>query len=274
MRESFVVHAEYIEDLPEENKKEYLWYCYNYGINSIEPELESFEKTVWTKIKRRIDVDSQSYENQKLNNKIWKAKSHYKNNRASEEEIKLLESVGFLGSPKNLPPYTNTHSVYVNDTVSVIDNVNDNVIESVYVSDTVSDAQQSYADKVYDLFSSHSLPCCNNNKLSFMQKDFRLAKENIKGIHSDDVLAAVNNYIDVLEDPLCYYKHKHSFDSFTASKMFRKFLPENFKKENFLSFGTAKKENDGMCHQSDMPRGMTPEEFLASCQEGNSYDNQ
>ena len=62
MRESFVLHAEYIEDLPEELKGAFLRYIYEYGINEIEPELSGLELTVWLKIKRRIDDDVQAYE--------------------------------------------------------------------------------------------------------------------------------------------------------------------------------------------------------------------
>ena len=62
MRESFVLHAEYIEDLPEELKGAFLRYIYEYGINEIEPELSGLELTVWLKIKRRIDDDVSAYE--------------------------------------------------------------------------------------------------------------------------------------------------------------------------------------------------------------------
>ena len=62
MRESFVLHAEYIEDLPEELKGAFLRYIYEYGINEIEPELSGLELTVWLKIKRRIDADVSAYE--------------------------------------------------------------------------------------------------------------------------------------------------------------------------------------------------------------------
>lgn len=62
MRESFVLHAEYIEDLPEELKGAFLRYIYEYGINEIEPELSGLELTVWLKIKRRIDDDVEAYE--------------------------------------------------------------------------------------------------------------------------------------------------------------------------------------------------------------------
>ena len=33
MRESFVLHAEYIEDLPQEYKMKFLGFIYNYGIH-------------------------------------------------------------------------------------------------------------------------------------------------------------------------------------------------------------------------------------------------
>ena len=62
MRESFVLHAEYIEDLPEELKGAFLRYIYEYGINETEPELSGLELTVWLKIKRRIDDDVSAYE--------------------------------------------------------------------------------------------------------------------------------------------------------------------------------------------------------------------
>ena len=62
MRESFVIHAEYIEDLPEELKGAFLRYIYEYGINCTEPELSGLELTVWLKIKRRIDDDVSAYE--------------------------------------------------------------------------------------------------------------------------------------------------------------------------------------------------------------------
>ena len=62
MRESFVIHAEYIEDLPEELKGAFLRYIYEYGINYTKPELSGLELTVWLKIKRRIDDDVEAYE--------------------------------------------------------------------------------------------------------------------------------------------------------------------------------------------------------------------
>lgn len=65
MRESFVLHAEFVEDLPEEMKQRFLILIYDYGIKGVVPELEGLEKTVWVKIQRRIDSDQELWEETK-----------------------------------------------------------------------------------------------------------------------------------------------------------------------------------------------------------------
>ena len=59
MRESFVFHAEYIEDLPDEYKTRFIEYTVNYGLSGRSPEIEdgTLESTVWKKIARRIDTE-------------------------------------------------------------------------------------------------------------------------------------------------------------------------------------------------------------------------
>ena len=61
-RESFVIHAEYIDDLPDEYKGDFLMYIYDYGINGNAPELAGLENAIWLKIKRRIDADTSTYD--------------------------------------------------------------------------------------------------------------------------------------------------------------------------------------------------------------------
>ena len=63
MRESFVFHAEYIEDLPDEYKARFVEYTVNYGLTGKSPEIEdgTLESTVWKKIARRIDTESEKY---------------------------------------------------------------------------------------------------------------------------------------------------------------------------------------------------------------------
>lgn len=63
MRESFVFHAEYIEDLPDEYKADFAMYTVNYGLNGEEPPLSdgTLEYSLWKKIARRIDAESEKY---------------------------------------------------------------------------------------------------------------------------------------------------------------------------------------------------------------------
>ena len=63
MRESFVFHAEYIEDLPDEYKARFIEYTVNYGLTGKSPEIEdgTLESTVWKKIARRIDAEAEKY---------------------------------------------------------------------------------------------------------------------------------------------------------------------------------------------------------------------
>lgn len=63
MRESFVFHAEYIEDLPEEYKARFIEYTVKYGLTGESPKIEegTLESTVWKKIARRIDVEAEKY---------------------------------------------------------------------------------------------------------------------------------------------------------------------------------------------------------------------
>lgn len=64
MRESFVFHADYICDLPDDYKAEFTSYTVNYGLYEIEPPIKegTLEFSLWVKIKRRIDTEREKYE--------------------------------------------------------------------------------------------------------------------------------------------------------------------------------------------------------------------
>lgn len=124
MRESFVLHAEYIEDLPEELKGAFLRYIYEYGINETEPELSGLELTVWLKIKRRIDDDVQAYERKVSNLK--------QNRNRTVTGTKTAPTTETRTDTERTPNGDRTDSVSVNDSVNV--SVND--IECVSVAET------------------------------------------------------------------------------------------------------------------------------------------
>ena len=142
MRESFVLHAEYIEDLPEELKGAFLRYIYEYGINEIEPELSGLELTVWLKIKRRIDDDVSAYERKVSNLKQNRNRTATGTKTATTTETRTDTE----RTPNGHRTENNTEEEKPNgdraDSVSVNVSVND----SVNVSDSVNVAEAKPAE--------------------------------------------------------------------------------------------------------------------------------
>ena len=64
MRESFVFHKDYIEDLPDQYKAEFMQATINYGLYGDNPPFlsGSLEMALWAKIARRIDAESERYQ--------------------------------------------------------------------------------------------------------------------------------------------------------------------------------------------------------------------
>lgn len=120
MRESFVIHAEYIEDLPEELKGAFLRYIYEYGINCTEPELSGLELTVWLKIKRRIDDDVEAYER-----KIANLKQNRNRTATGTKTAPTTETRTDTDKKTENTAGKRADSVSVNDSVNVSDSVND-----------------------------------------------------------------------------------------------------------------------------------------------------
>lgn len=134
MRESFVLHAEYIEDLPEELKGAFLRYIYEYGINETEPELSGLELTVWLKIKRRIDDDVSAYERKVSNLKQNKNRTATGTKTATTTDNRTdtertpnghrTENTAEEEKPNGDRTDSVSVNVSVNDSVNVSDSVN------------------------------------------------------------------------------------------------------------------------------------------------------
>ena len=90
-----------------------------------------------------------------------------------------------------------------------------------------------YAHEIFELWKNAGLPCCNQNEFSFISRDFKLALDYLKGVHSADVIQACKNYITVLKDSDSFYKNRYAFDTFVSLPKFKDFLPERFVHENF-----------------------------------------
>ena len=63
MRESFVFHKDYIEDLPDQYKTEFMQATINYGLYGENPPFKdgTLEMALWAKIARRIDAEAEKY---------------------------------------------------------------------------------------------------------------------------------------------------------------------------------------------------------------------
>lgn len=63
MRESFVFHKDYIDDLPDQYKTEFIKAIINYGLYGENPPFKdgTLEMALWAKIARRIDTEAEKY---------------------------------------------------------------------------------------------------------------------------------------------------------------------------------------------------------------------
>ncbi len=194
MKDSFVIHSEYIEDLPEENKPEYLMYIYNYGCKGIEPELTGLALTVWIKIKRRIDEDEEAY-NKKLKGNSTGGKKHTGNQYTrvnNGSQWKSMEVNGSRGS----------------ESVSVYDNEFVSVHEGEREPETASEKPSAPPDysllqkKLFSLITEHNnsvsvesrIPI-SNNEISFAQKESREILEVMRGSTPEEIIHTVENLL-------------------------------------------------------------------------------
>ena len=98
-----------------------------------------------------------------------------------------------------------------------------------------------YARQVFDLCAKIGIPNCNNNFISFIQRDFRLALQGIHELrlHSDELLAALENYGRVLKlkrEGKSWWERDLRIDQLCSGqkKLILNFLPDNFKVEDYL----------------------------------------
>lgn len=144
MRESFVFHAEYLEDIPLEFQDIWLRYIYDYGIFAKVPELSGFEKSTWLKVQRRIDDDQALYDKKTQNLKQNKSQ----NSKNTEENFKKVSDTDKKNkilsvTEENLKNVSDTDSVekkIVGAPITLFKKVSGGVYDSVYVSDNVSDS--------------------------------------------------------------------------------------------------------------------------------------
>lgn len=246
MRESFVIHNEYIEDLPEESKGEFLLYIYNYGIKGEEPNLDGFAKTIWVKIKRRIDFDfeewKKSKENRSLSGRIGGLKSGITRSKMKQDEALLQideANEATLNSVKQ-DEANEAVNVYVNDNVSVNDNVTDtdnSVCAYSFAQNDIKPLKTTPADankvikQAFEVIQTHNSTHGNMHKMpisktyvTFLQKEGRQLCELFRDFDAADVLQALNNYLRVAN--IDTWKSTFSFSAFCKNCI--EYTPEYF----------------------------------------------
>lgn len=113
-------------------------------------------------------------------------------------------------------------------------------IESEHESEKHSDetdVNKSFSEMIFDIYFSHGLPC-GKNIIEFTMRDFNHAANAVKRLQlrSEDVIQAVRNYayvIDLKRKGLTWWNSEQNFYSFCDKNTILRFLPENFKIEEY-----------------------------------------
>lgn len=261
MNDSFVFHADFIDHLPEEYIQTWTMYAVRYGIYGIVPKFDDpLHAELWRKIKTRIDTDRGNYkERVEYINQYNAYRKALKNGSIPSdttfESFKTFKTFKTFNTNENISNNsTDTSLVYVSDNVSVSEYVS----EYEYVSDNVSDASpqvdatypsvRTMADSIFNKLKDAHLPCNKGNPITFLQMDFANGMRHIhktpelKGLHSDEIIGAVENYIKVLKDEDSYLTKPMNFYSLVKSKIFYDLLPSNFNADSFKKYDAENKQ--------------------------------
>lgn len=256
-RKSFVIHTEYIDDLPEENKAEFLMYIFNYGSKGEEPELTGFAQTIWVKIKRRMDYDNSEWENTRTQRSVAGRKGGLKSAEARASKLKQNEANASEVKQKQANEAVN---VSVNEYVT--ENVNAHT-EDACVYGTLSGFGKTQVD-CYELIQKHNetapkerkIPC-SNSRFSFIQKEMReLLEKTGTDIEPQTITDALANFIKVAKSDT--WQKTFTWRSFCNN--FENFKPEYFTLSKYLNSepqtedATQKPEYKFYMRMKDNPR--------------------
>lgn len=243
MRESFVIHTEYIEDLPEENKAEFLMYIYNYGAKGIEPELAGFAKTVWLKIQRRIDTDREQYENT-INARSAAGRKHKGNQYTKAAEG--MEQNGTNGTQSQTTEQDGTNGT-VNEFESdnEFENENDTDTDTekacvpAYIPDPNIKINKNIAGTLLNLIQKHNNTTTKDRMVPVSKDLFTFSCKEMReliaatGLYASrlTVQEALENYLKVCRSDT--WMKSHTWSNFC--KHYTDYTPEYFTLERYLN---------------------------------------
>jgi len=115
--------------------------------------------------------------------------------------------------------------------------------EDALRASNLSKSQENYAQIIFSILCKAEFPH-EKDIFQFMNGSFyrSLSLIHKAHLHSDDVIQALKNYIQVFLDPTCYPSRKYNFELFVKSKEFEKCLPQNFDVSLFKNY---QGKNDG-----------------------------
>ena len=243
VRESFIFHAEYIADIPEELQPQYAMYAINYALKGIEPELTDWRDVkMWNSIKNRIDGEAEQYE-ATIKARAAAGRNHKGNQytRKNQEEPKNndLEQNGTEWNKMEQDGTNGTVSVFESEFVSEHETENE-FVPAASAPGRETPSVVDYSNRIYEVFHEAGLPCARNNPISFLQRDFKNAMafihktDTLRKIPPDDIIAACKNYAKTVNDPRSFINGKYSFERLVTFKNFVDYLPENYVPDNFI----------------------------------------
>lgn len=241
MRESFVIHTEYIEDLPEENKAEFLMYIYNYGAKGIEPELTGFAKTVWLKIQRRIDADREQYEST-INARSAAGRKHKGNQYTKAAEQK--EQIGTNGTQFQTTERIGTNGTdnefeSDNESENETDTDTDNASVPAYIPEIPQKINNNFAKELFQIVTEHNAKAAKDRKVPVSRDFFSFSCKEMRELLS---AAGTGEYTGMVKDALLNFLKVCNSDTWMKShtwstfcRHYTDYTPEFFTMERYLN---------------------------------------
>ena len=249
MSDSFVTYRSFheaLKELPPEQYGKIMYAINEYALNQNEIELSGVEKIVFTLIKPQLDANLKRQGNAKFGSLGGRTKKENKNPmgyEVSENENPMGYEVSENENP-NLNLNAN-ENLNLNDDGegefkdAELSEKSENPCESENQPPPPppgDEPREKYARTVFDRLKNAGLPCQKGDYFKFLSLDFRETVPKLRGYGSDDVIAALDNYISELRNPDSYVDKEFSFGAFVGSKTFSNCLPANYRPGNFKKF--------------------------------------
>ena len=139
----------------------------------------------------------------------------------------------------NKNTYNNTNNNTINNNTNNMSSEKselENKNSGLSSAPVLNKSHENYSRVIFDKFKDAGLPCADGDFFKFQCRDFRLALPKLSGFTSQEVTAAVTNYISELKNPQSWVRQEYSFDAFVGSNTFSRCLPSNYRPQNFRLF--------------------------------------